>query len=431
MRFDNLEDWLHWQETLHPSSIELGLDRVAGVWKRLGPRQPPFPIVTIAGTNGKGSCAAMLDAIYSAAGYRTACYTSPHLLRYNERVCIGGCEATNQDLCTAFARVDEAREGSRLTYFEFGTLAAMDLFLRGKPDLAILEVGLGGRLDAVNLFDADLALVAGIGHDHTAWLGETIEQIAREKAGIFRTGRPAVIGHRDPAGSLLDRAAELDCGLRVLGRDFDWARDLDAWRWMVPGLPPVRLPPPALRGKVQYDNAASVLMAVSCLEDRLPVAVDCLRQGLRRVRISGRFQLLPGDVTWVLDVAHNAQAAECLAENLRSLGTSGRVHAVLGVLKDKEPADVAGPLMELVDCWHLGQASDARALPVGELCARLATLGAGLDLRQCATLQGALEGAVRAAGPGDCILSFGSFTTVEAAIRYLGSSGRVDMNRPA
>jgi dihydrofolate synthase/folylpolyglutamate synthase len=238
LRHARLQDWLTWQENLHPAAIELGLDRVGRVWDRLGPRALPFPVISVAGTNGKGSTVAMLEAIYGAAGYRTAAYTSPHLLRYNERIRLDGQEVSDPELCAAFARVDAARGAESLTYFEFGTLAALDLFLRARPDLAILEVGLGGRLDAVNLFDADLAIITSIGRDHMAWLGETLEEIALEKAGILRPGRPALFGHRQPLPVLLARAAELGCPTQVLGRDFDWTEEPPGWRWTGPGLPP-------------------------------------------------------------------------------------------------------------------------------------------------------------------------------------------------
>lgn len=318
MRFDDLQGWLSWQETLHPTSIDLGLERVAAVWARLCPEPVPFAVITIAGTNGKGSCATMLESIYRAAGIRTGCYTSPHLLRYNERIRLDGKALADAALCAAFERVDEARGESTLTYFEIGTLAALDLFVRSAPELVILEVGLGGRLDAVNILDPDVAVVTTIGLDHTAWLGETLDEIAAEKAGIFRHGRPAVVGHRAPSSSLIERAHRLGCDLLVLGRDFDWQEEGRTWRWTGPERSWSGLPAPALRGTFQRDNAATVLMAVSRLDHLLPVSGDGLRSGLRRASLAGRFQVIPGEVTWILDVAHNAQAAQSLAESLRS-----------------------------------------------------------------------------------------------------------------
>lgn len=417
MRFDKLQDWLRWQQTLHPSRIDLGLERVAMVWSRLRAEPVPFSVISVAGTNGKGSCAAMLESIYLAAGYRTACYTSPHLLRYNERVRLDGIEVEDADLCAAFARVDEARSGTTLTYFEVGTLAALDLFVRAEPDVAILEVGLGGRLDAVNILDPDVAVVTTIDFDHTAWLGGTLDEIAAEKAGIFRRRRPAVVGHRSPSPALVQRAEALDCDLFVLGREFDAEGDDSLWRWTGPGEEPwAKLPSPAMRGAFQRDNAATALMAVSCLARRLPVEADGVRRGLQRARADGRFQILPGVPTWILDVAHNAQAARALAENLRSYRCRGRIHAVLGTLKERDPRTIAEPLAGLIDCWYLGQARDSRALPVANLRAAMDGVAENYRLRAYSDINEALDAAAARARPEDCILAFGSFTTVEAAL---------------
>lgn len=417
MQFDDLSGWLRWQETLHPSSIDLGLERVEAAWARLRAAHIPFPIITVAGTNGKGSCAAMLEAVYRAAGYRTACYSSPHLLSYNERIRLDGKAVDSVALCAAFERVDAARGKATLTYFEFGTLAALDLFVRFAPDLAILEVGLGGRLDAVNILDPDVSVVTTIARDHTAWLGETLDEIAAEKAGIFRAGHPAVVGHRAPSPALVGRAEELGCGLFALGRDFDWETEGGGWRWRGPGGVRLDLPRLALRGEFQLDNAATALMAVFCLQARLPVSDQDLRLGLQRARIEGRFQVLPGDVTWILDVAHNAQAAQALAANLRAFGCRGRVHGVLGILADKDPRAIAGPMADLIDFWYLGQARDPRALPSADLRVALEDFLVEAESREHSGIEDALKAAAAAARPGDCILAFGSFTTVEAALQ--------------
>lgn len=418
---ENLQNWLTWQEGLHPAAIALGLDRVGRVWENLGLSVLPFPVITVAGTNGKGSTVAMLEAIYGAAGYRTAAYTSPHLLRYNERFRLDGQEVQDQDLCAAFSRVEAARGTVSLTYFEFGTLAALDIFLRARPDLVILEVGLGGRLDAVNLFDADLAIITSIGHDHTAWLGETLEEIALEKAGILRPGRPALFGHRQPLPVLLARAKELGCPALALGRDFDWIQEAPGWRWAGPDLSHLNLATPTLRGAIQCDNAATVIMATRLLGDRLPVAVAHLRQGLQRARLPGRFQVVPGQPTWILDVAHNGQAARALAANLTSFPCQGRRHAVLGLLADKDPEAVAGPLLDWADYWHLGAAASPRALPAAALKAALEAMGSRrgqtLHLSEYEGIDEAIIGAGASALAGDCILAFGSFTTVEAVLR--------------
>jgi dihydrofolate synthase/folylpolyglutamate synthase len=433
VRFPNLDAWLAWQETLNPKGIDLGLERVRQVWGRMGKEPLAFPVITVAGTNGKGSCVAMLDAIYRAAGYRTACYTSPHLLRYTERIRCDGDEVDEQALCEAFERVDQARgavqearsDAVPLTFFEFGTLAALDLFRRWGPDVAILEVGLGGRLDAVNLVDPDVALVTTIARDHTAWLGDSLDAIALEKAGILRPGRPAVIGSRSPPLALRARAVEIGAEVRQLGREFDASRTPDGWHWQVAGAADLAMPLPALRGDFQLDNAAAVLAAVAALKARLPVPVNALRQGLQRVRLGGRFQVLPGEPALIVDVAHNGQAAESLAANLRAYPCSGRRHAVLGVLRDKAIGEILAPLVGLFDTWDLAEAADPRALPVAEL--RTAVMAAvrdrsdQADIVAHATVETALLAARGRAEPGDCIVVFGSFTTAEAALRLAGS----------
>ena len=428
MRFSDLDGWLRWQENLNPRAIDLGLDRVGRVWGRLGPPRLPFPVITVGGTNGKGSCVATLEAIYGAAGYHTAAYTSPHLLRYTERIRCDGREVGDADLCDAFERVDLARGDVPLTYFEFGTLAALDLFVRAAPDLAILEVGLGGRLDAVNLVDPDVALVTTIARDHMAWLGDTLDAIAREKAGIFRPARPAIIGSRTPPAPL--RASAEGIGARVyqLGREFDAQRGADCWHWRQAGEPPLAMPLPVLRGRFQLDNAAASLMAVAALMQRLPVAVDAMRRGLQRVRLPGRFEVLPGAPTLILDVAHNGQAAEALAANLRAYPCGGRRHAVLGVLEDKVVEDILAPLVPLFASWDLGQAEDPRAMPVADLRAAVAAALAGMGTADAVpihahgSIAAALGAARGRAGDGDCVVVFGSFKTVEAALRSAGLS---------
>ena len=426
MRFDNLADWLAWQETLHPARIELRLERVRAVWARMAPElgleadpfRLPFPIITIGGTNGKGSCVAYLDAWYRAAGYRCCAYTSPHLLRYNERVRIDGEEAADADLCAAFARLDAARGDTLLTYFEFGTLAALDLFARAAPDVVLLEVGLGGRLDAVNIIEPDVAVVTSVGRDHTRWLGETLEEIAFEKAGIFRANRPAVLGQRDAPPRLRARAEEIGARVFQLGREFDTIIRPGQWTWTGPhGAGRAALPAPALRGRFQYDNAATALTAAHCLSGRLPLSAAALRQGLHRVRLPGRFTVRPGRPTWVLDVAHNAPAAAALAANLAALPCQGRRHAVFSLLEDKDAVAVSAALAPLIDLWHLAPAPGSRAKPVTDLREAVLASCPGSCPRVYDALDAAIAGAADASGPDDCVLVFGSFMTVEAALR--------------
>ncbi|HSP00336.1 MAG TPA: bifunctional tetrahydrofolate synthase/dihydrofolate synthase, partial [Thioalkalivibrio sp.] len=312
MRFDTLEQWLAWQETLHPKAIDLGLERVARVAGRLGLLEPSHAVITVAGTNGKGSTVALLDAIYRAAGYRVCTYTSPHLLRYNERIRIHGALASDEALCRAFDAVDTARGEESLSYFEFGTLAALWLFWEAAPDVAILEVGLGGRLDAVNIIDSDVAVITSIGIDHEAWLGSDREVIGAEKAGVFRAARPAVCGDPRPPASIQRRALDLGAKLYMAGRDFSWQAAAlgQGWQWQGPGAVVLAdLPLPALFGPIQLNNAASALTAVTLLQARLAVSREALARGLQQVRLPGRFQQLRDKPLVILDVAHNPQGA--------------------------------------------------------------------------------------------------------------------------
>jgi dihydrofolate synthase/folylpolyglutamate synthase len=418
MRFEILADWLDWQETLHPSRIDLRLERVGAVWEALG--RGPFgcPVITVGGTNGKGSVVAYLDSMLRAAGYRVGAYTSPHILRYNERIRIDGADATDAAICDAFARIDAARGDAALTYFEFGTLAALSLFADAAPDAVLLEVGLGGRLDAVNILDADVAVVTSIGRDHTAWLGETPAQIAFEKAGIFRAGRPAVIGQADAPPRLRERALELGALPLQLGREFHWRLEGGQWQWRGPAdRRRDALPAPALRGRCQYDNAATAICALECLRQRLPVDTAALRRGLHRVQLPGRFTVLPGRPTWVLDVAHNREAAAALAQNLAGLGCSGERHAVIGVSADKDAAAIAAALADWVQVWHAVPAPGSRGMSVDVLAAAVAGGAPAARVLACDDLDAAVGRLAETVAADACILVFGSFTTVEAALR--------------
>lgn len=418
-----LNDWLAWQSSLNPRTVDLGLERVARVWSRLGPPDLCFPVITVGGTNGKGSCVALIEAMAEAGGYRTGCYSSPHLLNYNERIRIGGSDVEDADLCAAFERIEAVRGETPLTYFEFGTLAALDLFVRARPDLAVLEVGLGGRLDAVNMIDADVAVVTSVGHDHQDWLGDTLDAIAIEKAGIFRAGRPAIVGQPDATQRLRREAERLGAQVLQVGREIGVAPGPGGgWTWMGPEGEGWALPPPGMRGRFQYQNAASAIAALRSLGVRLPLPLGAIRVGLSRARLLGRFQVVPGEVTWILDVAHNREAAQALAGNLAAFPCPGRRRAVLAMLAGKDPEAVAGPLAPLIDAWYLGQGTDPRAMPAERLAERLPGVLAGAECRTFPDLSGALAAALTASGPGDCLLVFGSFTTVEAGLRWLGRS---------
>lgn len=415
MRFSTLNDWLAWQETLHPSEIDLGLERLVTVLERMGRRQPDFPVITVAGTNGKGSSVRMLESILGAAGYRVAAYTSPHLLRYTERIRIGGREIDETALCHAFDRVDRARGDISLTYFEFGTLAAFDRFCDASPDVAVLEVGMGGRLDAVNAWDPDVALVTALDVDHAAWLGDSREAIGREKAGIFRAGRPAICSDAAPPATIAEVAREKGAPLHLLGRDYGFVEHGETWSWWGGSRRRDALPLPAMRGEAQLRNAAGVLTALECLAERLPVDQRAVREGLLGARVAGRFEVRPGAVTEILDVAHNPQAARELAANLARLPASGRTLAVFAVLADKDLAGMVAPLSDCFDHWYVAGLAGTRATRAEETVRRLTALGV-LPVQPVSTVGEALATARAAASAGDRIVVFGSFYTVAEAL---------------
>ncbi len=420
MRFEALDEWLAWQDSLHPRKIDLSLDRVGRVAGALGLERPPFPVVTVAGTNGKGSCVALLEAVLSVAGYRVGAYTSPHLLRYNERVRVAGAALDDTQLCRAFARIDDARGDTALTYFEFGTLAALDRFRAARVDLALLEVGMGGRLDATNVVDAEVALVAALGVDHRDWLGPDRESIAREKAGIFRPGRPAVCADPEPPESLVQYAARLGTPLYRIGREFDFRLDgAGSWEWECGMRRRRALPPPALQGEFQVRNAAAALMTLELLAERFPVTQDEVRRGLQEVRLPGRFQVIPGPVEYILDVAHNPQAAQSLAANLARRPCRGRTLAVVALLSDKEIEAVAAAVDCVVDRWLAAGLDGPRTLPAAEFAARIRAAPVRAPLSVHPSVAEALAHADAQARPGDRIVVFGSFRTVEAALRHL------------
>ena len=418
MRFHTLDHWLRWQETLHPAEIELGLARLCPVWARLHEGDLGRCRVVVGGTNGKGSTVALLEAIWLAAGYRVGCYTSPHLLRYNERLRIQGEPVSDAALCQAFAAVDEARGDSALTYFEFGTLAALWLLQRAGLDVVLLEVGLGGRLDAVNLVDGDVAVITSIDLDHQQWLGHTREAIAAEKFGIARPGRPLVLGEPEPPANLARLAREQGVVLRRQGHEFG-ARDEGAhWSWWgerqrIPGLPR-----PALLGRHQLHNAASALEVVNLLHGELPVSRAELRRGLATASLPGRFQVCQeGGRRRILDVAHNPQACRALADNLRRLPPTGKRIAVLGMLADKDAAASLAPLLEAFDQWHLADLDAARSASAETLAGVLRQLRADLRPHCHASVAAALAAAEAACGGDDWVVVFGSFYTVAEALR--------------
>jgi dihydrofolate synthase/folylpolyglutamate synthase len=421
MRFQTLAEWLNWQESLHPTAIELGLERPGAVLHAMELDHPDYTVITVAGTNGKGSSVAMLEAILRCAGYRVGCYTSPHLLRYNERIRIDGDKVSDERLCQAFERVDQARGEISLTYFEFGTLAALDIFASSRLDAVVLEVGMGGRLDAVNLIDPDCALVTAIDIDHSDWLGSDRETIAREKAGIFRTGKPAVCSDTEPPLSLIEYASQLNSPLHRIGHEYGYRSQSGAWTWWGGRRQRDALPLPALRGQYQLQNAAGILMVLELLQERLPVNQQQIREGLQDVALPGRFQVIPGEVTTILDVAHNPQAAQALAENLVTMTSPGRTHAVVAMLADKDIGRVIAELKRVVDCWYVAGLDVPRGAQVEQIEKALQSEGVE-QVEGFRSVQQAMQAAQKATLVGERIVVFGSFYTVAIAHDLIGES---------
>ena len=416
---ETLDGWLALLEARTGQSIQLGHERVNTVRDRLG-LATEAAVITVAGTNGKGSTCAMLEAIAVAAGYRVGVYASPHLLRYTERVRLGGQEVSPEVLVAAFAEVEAARGEVPLTYFEHGTLAAWCVFARAPLDLIILEVGLGGRLDAVNAFEPDCAVVTSVALDHQQFLGDTREEIGFEKAGIFRAGKPAVCGDPHPPKSLLDHAAAIGANLWVSGRDVGFGGDKQQWGfWRYEAAPAQGrllrrggLAYPALRGANQLLNATAALTALELIRDRLPIPMQAVRQGLMLVDLPGRFQVLPGRPAVVLDVAHNPQAVGVLAENLGSMGYFPETWAVVGMLRDKDVQGALALVAGRVDHWRFAGLPGPRGLSAEELATEARAAGLSGDGREFATPAEAYRAVRKEAAPDDRIIVFGSFLTV-------------------
>lgn len=419
MRFNTLADWLAWQETFHAKSIDLGLDRIQAVYERMGLTRPAPVVITVGGTNGKGSCVAFLEAMLRSAGYRVGTYTSPHLLRYNERVTLEGREATDGEFMAAFDRVDRSLDDATLTYFEFGTLAAFDLMERAELDVAVLEVGLGGRLDAVNIIDADCSLITTIGLDHMDYLGPDRESIGREKAGILRGGIPAVCGDRDPPQTLIEEGERIGANLHRLGRDFDYENQGGTWSWGTlagAAFQPRRagLPKPAMPGAYQLANAACCLQVLCDLADRLEVPDGAIAEGLKHAVLPGRLQrtAIQG-VEVILDVAHNPQAASSLASALDELPGRRPQVAVFAQLQDKDHQGVVAALEGRFDHWYIAGLEGERGLAGHVLAARIAGRIDSGQVTVCAEIRHALDVAVHSTGRAGRVVVFGSFHTVE------------------
>ena len=415
--FASLGDWLAHTERLHPKAMDLSLERVQQVRDAMGLRFS-VPVITVAGTNGKGSTCSMIESIARAAGYRVGLYIKPHLLHFEERCRVNGAPVDADSLCEDFEVVERARGDTGLTTFEFSTLAIMHRLAREPLDLVILEVGLGGRYDAVNAIDADCAVITSIDLDHTEFLGPDRESIGREKAGVLRTGRPGIVSDPLPPQSVIDVGTEIGAELWLNGRDFNHQGDRQQWAWSGRGRRYHALAYPALRGANQLLNASGAIAALEALRDRLPVTAQAVRVGLAQVELPGRFQIVPGQPALVLDVAHNPQAVSALALNLDQMGFFPRTFAVFGAMRDKDLAGVMARIAPLVDHWHLTDLPLPRAAKADELATHLRALrGDDVALSTHASPSDALAAALGAADPTDRIVVFGSFYTVGGVLK--------------
>ena len=418
----SLEQWLAYQTQVHPQAIDLGLDRPRRVLERLGWRHPRVPVITVAGTNGKGSVSAYCAAILAAADYRVGTFTSPHFRDYRERIRIHDRLIGADELVSAFERIESARGEIGLTFFEFNTLAALLAFESARLDAWVLEIGMGGRLDAVNVVDPDVSVVVSIGFDHQEYLGTTLEAIAREKAGIFRAGRPAILGSRDMPAIVEDIARSVGAPLKRVGAEFDYSHEGTAWRFKGSRWDLAHLPAPALVGETQFVNAATSLAALEELDARLPIAAAAVAHGLTQVRLAGRFQVIPpseaGGPTWILDVAHNPAAARVLASNLRDNPSGGRTLAVCGILADKDAAGVACELRDCVDAWWCVPTDSERGRGGTELAAAIGSR-VSVPVHSARCIADGCAAALSGAGAADRIVVFGSFHTVGPALDWL------------
>ncbi|MEP6882761.1 MAG: bifunctional tetrahydrofolate synthase/dihydrofolate synthase [Dokdonella sp.] len=414
---NTLDEWLSWQMQLHPREIELGLNRVRTVWQRLGAPAPAKCVITVAGTNGKGSTVAFLETILLAGKHRVGAFTSPHLLQYNERVRVQGDDATDVSLITAFERIEKARGETALTYFEFGTLAALLIFAESALDVAILEVGLGGRLDAVNIIDADAAIVTTVDLDHQDWLGSDRETIAREKAGIFREGRPAILGESSPPSALIDEARRAGSQVVAAGTDFHVESTANGWRWKT-GQVTLQLPNPGLDAPCQRANAAAAIAALYALRERINWNPQAITQGVASARAPARMQRFAGAPELIVDVAHNPQAARMLAEWLRSHPANGRTIAVFGALADKDVEGIVEAVQVQIDGWQLASldGDSARGLSSSSLAERLQGRIDPSALHFHPSVAAALDSALAMANPEDRIIAFGSFFVAAPAL---------------
>jgi len=415
----SLDDWLTWQEQCHVKEIDLGLTRVASVYKTLSlPSSHSTYTITVAGTNGKGSSVAMLEAIFIAAGYQVGVYSTPHLKHYNERIRINGKPVADALLTRSFAKIDKARQSTSLSYFEFGTLAALDIFQDQKVAIQILEVGLGGRLDAVNIIDADAVLITSISVDHIDWLGDDRSQIALEKAGVFRANQVAVCGDATVPSSLLDYAKSLGTQLTLAAKDFKVKIEHNRWRLIAKHSLAGYYPLPALQGDHQIQNASAVVSLLASIQTEVPVNKGSIELGLQQTSLVGRLQKISSTPDIFLDVAHNAESASVLAQFIKAKQVKGRVHAVFSILADKQLNEVVKPFIGLIDQWHIAPLESARSLPVLDLY-RYLTDDCSQQCLKHDSIQLALQEVKRTINSNDLVICFGSFYVVEACLEAL------------
>ena len=414
----NLNDWIGYIESIHPSTIDLTLERIKIVIERLN-LDISFPILTIGGTNGKGSTCSILESIYKEAGYKVACYTSPHFLHFNERIKIQAVAVSDELICEAFSRIESAREGVTLTYFEYGTIAAMIIFSEAHVDVAILEVGLGGRLDAVNVFDADCAIVTTVDLDHMDYLGHTREAIGFEKAGIYRTEKTAIFGDFDPPQSLIKHAELIHADLKIIGKDFGYEVHHDSFDFLIDSSFVMNLPLPKLQGDFQLANATNALMALKAMEDKLPLTEISIQKGITLTLLPGRFQEVKTMPSLIFDVAHNPQAARSLSHNLKTHVVLGKTIAVFSILKDKDIFGVIQVLNLDIDAWFIAEIQNERAASIENISNAIQKINPSAHIEAFKNIQEAYQFASKEVTRNDRIIVFGSFFTVADIMKII------------
>jgi dihydrofolate synthase/folylpolyglutamate synthase len=419
MRFDSLKGWLDWQESLHPLAIDLGLERAAKVFNALNPDGIKPPTITVAGTNGKGSCIAYLETIYKTEGYRVGAYSSPHILKYNERIKIDGKPVSDELICEAFARIESVRGNTSLSYFEFGTLAALDIFWRSGVNIQLLEVGLGGRLDAVNIVTPDVSLISSIGIDHIGFLGNTREAIGREKAGIFRTKTPAIIGDPNPPHSLLLSAADKDANVFCINQDYGYRKESTTWDWFAGDQQIRQIPEPGLKGEHQYRNASAAILAVQMLAKKLPISNNSIKNGLKNSHLLGRFQLINDKIPILLDVGHNLEAVKTLVEYINVTFPDKRIHAIFSMLKDKDIDGVIDIMKPVIYDWFIAPLTNPRATTESNMRDIFSKNEVARVSFGFTSFTDAFNAAKRQSLDNDLLLVFGSFFLVSDCLKNL------------